>query len=75
MYAQQLKWHVKMENNKDSVLKKSLQGGRANADSIGISAAVIISWLASTYSGISMPAEVVAAMSGLIGAIAARIKK
>lgn len=56
-------------------LDSIIQGGRNNADSIGISAAVLISWGFSTYSGVAIPTEVVAAMSGLIGAIAARIKK
>lgn len=56
-------------------LDKLIEGSRTNADSIGISSAVLISWLMATYSGVSMPAEVVAALSGLIGAIGARIKK
>jgi len=66
-----------MTDDKISVkrLDKLIEGSRNNADSIGISGAVIASWIFTTYSGVVMPAEVVAAMGGLIGAISARIKK
>ncbi len=48
--------------------------GKGNADSLGVSMAVILTWALTTYSGVDIPAEVVAALSGLLGAAAARWK-
>lgn len=55
-------------------IEKMMQNSKSNADSLGISLAVVLSWGITTYSGVPIPAEVVAAMSGVIGAFSARIK-
>ena len=55
-------------------MQRMMESSKSNADSLGISLAVVLSWGITTYSGIPIPAEVVAALSGVIGAFTARIK-
>ena len=47
---------------------------RRNAESIGLSLSVILAWGIAEFSGVNVPPEVTAALSGLITAIAARMK-
>lgn len=56
------------------IIRKLNEGGKKNAASIGMSAAVVISWGVTTFSGVSIPAEVVAAGSGLLSSIATNIQ-
>lgn len=51
-----------------------MQQPKRNAESIGISLSVIIAWVLAQFSGIDIPPEVTAAMSGLITGIAVRLK-
>lgn len=55
-------------------VKKHQNQPRRNAESIGISTGVVFAWALSEFSGVQVPAEVTAAISGLIAVIAARIK-
>ena len=45
-----------------------------NSETIGMSLSVIIAWVLAQYSGVDVPPEVTAAMSGLITTIATRLK-
>ena len=45
---------------------------KEHSESVGVSAAVILAWLITTYSGVDVPAEIVAAFSGLIGTLSAK---
>lgn len=47
---------------------------KRNAEGIGISVAVLAAWALSTWADVVVPAEVVAAVSGLIGAVAGRVR-
>lgn len=51
-----------------------MKRAKTNSETIGMSMSVIIAWLLAQYSGIDVPAEVTAAMSGLITTIATRLK-
>lgn len=55
-------------------MQKMIDNSKSNADSLGISFAVVLSWAITTYSGAVVPPEVIAALSGVIGAFAARMK-
>lgn len=54
--------------------QKIKDGAKSNAEPIGISAAVVIAWAMTQWADVTMPAEVIAAVGGLIGAVSARIK-
>lgn len=50
-------------------------GSKRQGGTIGVSVAVILSWILNTYFGIEPPAEVTAAAAGLIGAVGTYIQK
>ena len=62
------------EEIKLTQMQKAMEGGKKNASSIGISSAVILSWIATTFVGVPIPNEVMVAIAGLIGAIATNIQ-
>ena len=62
------------EEIKLTQMQKAMEGGKKNASSIGISFAVILSWIATTFVGVPIPNEVMVAIAGLIGAIATNIQ-
>lgn len=55
-------------------IQKAMEGGKKNADSIGMSASVILAWLAANYLGVAVPEPVIAAAAGLISSVATNIK-
>jgi len=65
---------MKPDDNTMTRAQKIVEGTRQNSESIGVSAAVVLSWVLTTYTPVSPPAEVVAALAGLVGAISARFK-
>lgn len=63
-----------MSENTMTKAQKIVRVSRDNSESIGVSAAVVAAWGMSTFAGIAPPAEVVAAVGSLIGAMSARFK-
>ena len=53
---------------------KMLEGGKKNASSIGMSASVLLSWATTTFAGVPVPPEVVAASAGLLSSIATNLQ-
>lgn len=45
------------------------KAAKQTASGVGISISVILAWALDTYTGVALPVEVVAAVSGLIGVV------
>ncbi len=45
-----------------------------NADTLGIGLATVLAWAVPHFTGVAVPAEVIAAAAGLLGAIGARLR-
>jgi len=55
-------------------MQKAMEGGKKNASAIGMSAAIVLTWVVTTFTGVPVPAEVVAAVAGLMTAVATNIQ-
>jgi|AntDeeMinimDraft_6_1070357.scaffolds.fasta_scaffold91947_2 hypothetical protein len=54
-------------------MSKFVEGARKNSQNIGISFSVVATWVVTTLFGVHVPAEVVAALAGLVTGIASKI--
>ena len=52
-----------------------IHGARRNADTIGVGLPVIIMWVAATFGGVEVPAEVAVAIGGVIASVGAKIRE
>ena len=63
-----------MEDNTTGITASKKEGAtkqasKQTASGVGISLSVILAWALDTYTGVTLPVEVVAAVSGLIGVV------
>lgn len=50
------------------------KASKDNADTLGIGLATVLAWGVPHFTGVAVPAEVIAAAAGLLGAIGARLR-
>ena len=63
-----------IQSLRSNMKEVNMKRAKNNSETIGMSASVIIAWVLAQYSGMDIPPEVTAAMSGLITTIATRLK-